>query len=206
MDIKLFSNEQHINECLKYQNDGLKGIGPTQSDNIDHVLLTDQHIQQRVIKLAKQINNDYKDKKPLFIGLLKGAFIFFADLLRHITVPYQCDFMALKSYSGTSSTGNIQCLKDCDIDPDGKDIIIVEDLIDTGRTLNWMKEHLSRKNCKSVKICVLLDKKERRTADVHIDYAGQIIPDEFVIGYGMDYDDDYRCLPFIGVLKESVYS
>jgi hypoxanthine phosphoribosyltransferase len=185
----------------------MRGIGEPWKSNIKEIIYTDAEIALRVKQLAVQLSIDYKGKDLLVIGLLKGAFIFVADLLRELTIPYQCDFMALSSYGGsTVSSGHVKLLKDVGIDPAGKHVLILEDLIDTGNTLAWMQKHLKTKECKSVKICCLLNKIARRTADVTVDYNGFECPDEFVIGYGMDYDDDYRCLPFVGVLKPEAYS
>ena len=195
-----------IAERKEYFNNHMKGVGEAWKNDIKEVVFTEEQIKRKVKELAAQISEDYKGEKPLVVGLLKGCFVFLADLLREVTIPYSTDFMALSSYSGSSSTGSVKLRKDLDIEPAGRHILIVEDLIDTGRTLEWMKKHLSSKNCLSVKICCLLSKEERRVTETPIDYVGYTCPSAFVIGYGMDYNDDYRCLPFVGVLKESVYS
>lgn len=133
--------------------------------------------------------------------------VFLADLLRQFTIPYKVDFMVVSSYgSETTSSGSIRLRKDMALDPSGKDLLIIEDLIDTGNTLQWILNHLKGKGCASIKICCLLDKKERRTTPVAVDYVGFECPDEFIVGYGMDYAEDYRCLPFIGVLKTEAFT
>lgn len=177
------------------------------ADNIKEVLFTSDMIKVRVAELGAQLSADYEGKEVLFIGLLTGAFPFVADILRTIKVPYQIDFMSLSSYGkGTTSSGTVKLKKDCDIDPAGKHVVILEDLIDTGNTLAWVKEHLKTKNVASAKLCCLLDKSARRAVDIKVDYVGWKCPDEFVVGYGMDFSDNYRCLPFVGVLKPSAYS
>mmetsp|Transcript_19787 Transcript_19787/g.56571 ORF Transcript_19787/g.56571 Transcript_19787/m.56571 type:complete len:136 (+) Transcript_19787:258-665(+) len=130
------------------------------------------------------------------------------DLLKNFLIPYKIDFMSISSYgSGTTSSGVVKLKKDLSHDPSGKHVLIVEDLVDTGNTLKWLKNYIMTKDCASVRLCTLLDKKERRTqTDVTVDYSGYVCPNEFVVGYGMDYAEDYRCLPFIGVLKPEVYS
>jgi len=175
--------------------------------NIDKVLFTEQAIQGRVRELAAQISKEYAGKSILCVGLLKGAFVFTSDLTRYLTVPYQIDFMAVSSYGhGTTSSGSVKLKKDLDIDPRGKHILVIEDLIDTGNTLAWMLKHLASKDCASVKLCCLLDKKSRRTTAVNVDFCGWECPDEFVIGYGMDFAEEYRALPFVGVLKREAYA
>jgi hypoxanthine phosphoribosyltransferase len=147
----------------------------------------------------------YAGSEIIVVGLLKGAFIFVADLLRDLTVNYKIDFMVVSSYAGTTS-GNIRLKQDLEVDPHGKHILVVEDLIDTGKTLKWMKEHLQTKAPASVRIACLLDKAERREVDVEVDFVGWTCPDEFVVGYGMDFDNGYRCMPFVGVLKPEAYA
>lgn len=133
--------------------------------------------------------------------------VFLADLLRHFTIPYKVDFMVVSSYgAATTSSGSIRLNKDMGLDASGMDVLIIEDLIDTGNTLHWIQNHLKSKGCASIKICCLLDKKERRTVPITADYVGFECPDEFIVGYGMDYGEDYRCLPFIGVLKSKAFT
>lgn len=139
-------------------------------------------------ELAAEIGRDYAGRKVLCVGLLTGCFVFLSDLLRHLLVPYQVDFMVVSSYgAATTSSGSVKLKKDMSIDPKGRDVLIIEDLIDTGTTLEWIVAHLKTKGCASVRLCCLLDKVSRRTAKVHVDYVGFVCPDEFVIGYGMDF-------------------
>jgi hypoxanthine phosphoribosyltransferase len=177
------------------------------ANEINLVLFTEKQIQNRVRELADQISQDYAGKNILICGLLKGAFLLVADLSRRLRVKNQVDFIVASSYgTGTKSSGSVKLKKDLDIDPKGKDIIIVEDLIDTGTTLAWIKRHFESKGAASLKICCLLNKTARRVCDVTIDYCGFECPDEFVVGYGMDYAEDYRTLPFVGVLKPKMYA
>jgi len=157
-------------------------------------------------ELAAEISRDYAGRKVLCVGLLTGCFVFLSDLLRSLLVAYEVDFMVVSSYgSGTTSSGSVKMKKDMSIDPKGRDVLIIEDLIDTGKTLEWIVAHLKTKGVESVRLCCLLDKKERRTANVHVDYVGFTCPDEFVVGYGMDFAEQYRCLPFVGVLAPHAY-
>jgi len=175
--------------------------------NIGKVMFTEKQIKEKVVELAATISKKYAGKKILAVGLLSGAFVFVADLLRNLTVPYEVDFVTVSSYGhGTQSSGSVKLKKDLSIDPKDRHVLVIEDLIDTGNTLAWLKNHLKTKECASVEIVCLLDKTSRRTADVHVDYIGYQIPDEFVIGYGMDFADEYRCLPFVGVLKPEAYT
>ena len=179
------------------------------AENIDRVLFSEAQLQTRIKELATEISESYEDKTEsiLVVGLLKGAFLAVADVARALTVPNKIDFLVASSYGGTNttSTGTVRLKKDLDIDPANKHILIVEDLIDTGNTLAWVKSYLLTKNCKSVKICCILDKKERREVNLDIDFVGFVCPDEFVVGYGMDFDEEYRTLPFVGVLKPEAY-
>jgi hypoxanthine phosphoribosyltransferase len=169
---------------------------------IDRVLFTEEQINTRIKELATQISEKYKGKKLLCVGLLNGAFVFVANLLKYLTIQYEVDFMCVSSYgNSTTSSGSVKLKKDMSIDPKDRHILIIEDLIDTGNTLHWLQGHLENKNCASVSICCLLDKKVSRSINVHIDFTGFECGNEFVIGYGMDYANEYRCLPFIGVLK-----
>lgn len=183
----------------------LPGICPAWSDNIRSVLFTDTEIQSQVQKLAQQICRDYQGRRVICVGLLNGALVFLADLLRHFTIPYKVDFMVVSSYGAATTSGTIRLKKDITFDPTGADVLIIEDLIDTGNTLQWIQNHLKTKGCASIKICCLLDKKDRRTVPITVDYCGFECPDEFVVGYGMDYAEEYRCLPFIGVLKSRAF-
>jgi len=151
-------------------------------------------------------NRDFEGESLLVVGLLKGAFMAVSDVARNLAVPNHIDFMVASSYGhGVTSSGVIKLKKDLGIDPSGRHVLIVEDLIDTGTTLEWIKRYLQTKKCKSIKICCILDKKARRTADVKVDYIGFLCPDEFVVGYGMDFAEDFRTLPFVGVLKPEAY-
>lgn len=165
-------------------------------------LLTREEIEIRVKEVAKLIEKDYQNKDLLVIGLLKGSVIFMSDLIKEISLPLTIDFMSVSSYSGTTSTGIINVLKDVDSDLKDKDVLIVEDIIDTGLTLKHVKELLATRGVKSLKICTLLDKPSRRVVEVESDYTGFEIPDEFVVGYGLDFDQQHRNLPYIGVVEK----
>lgn len=168
--------------------------------------LTEEDINKRVKELGQQISQDYAGESILVIGILKGAMIFMADLVRHINIPTYLDFMAVSSYgASTQSSGAVRILKDLDKSIEGKHIIIVEDIVDTGLTLNYLLDNLRARGPASIKICTLLSKPDRRKAAVNVDYNGFFIPDEFVVGYGLDYDERYRNLPYIAVLKPEVY-
>ncbi len=169
---------------------------------IKEVLISEEEIEKRCAELGAQINEDYKDgKAPLLIALLRGSVPFLAELIKYITF----DFMDVSSYAGTESTGEIRILKDLDTSVRNMDLIIVEDIIDTGRTLQTVRELLLHRGAKSVKIVTLCDKPARRVVDIKGDYVGFEIPDEFVVGYGLDFNQHYRNLPYIGILKEEAY-
>lgn len=176
-------------------------------NDIDRVLLSEEELSAIVKRLGAEITNDYKDKNLVLVSVLKGSVIFMADLMRAIKIPCTIDFMSVSSYgSGTKTSGVVKIIKDLDIDVvEGADLLIVEDILDSGVTLEYLIKVLSARNPKSVKICTLLDKPERRKANVKADYAGTQIPDAFVVGYGLDFDEKYRNLPFIGALKPAVY-
>lgn len=172
----------------------------------ERIFLTEEEIRVKVKELGRRISSDYAGKELLLIGILKGAMIFLADLVREITVPTQFDFMAVSSYGTSSkSSGEVRILKDLEYGVEGRNIIIVEDIVDTGLTLNYLAENLMSRDPASVKICTLLDKPSRRVEPVEIDYNGFIIRDEFVVGYGLDYSDRYRNFPYIMVLSPKVY-
>ena len=175
--------------------------------NLDKVLVSKEQIESKVKELAAKISEDYKGLNPLFVCILKGSVFFFADLLRNITIPAQMDFMSVSSYgAGTQTSGVVKIIKDLDAEVvNGADLLIVEDILDSGVTLEYLMKILSVRNPNSIKICTLLDKPERRKANVFADYAGAQIPDAFVVGYGLDYDEKYRNLPFVGALKPAVY-
>ena len=163
-------------------------------------LLTREEVEKRIKELAKEIEKDYCGKDLLVIGLLKGSIMFMSDLIKEMDLPVMIDFMSVSSYSGTTSTGVINVLKDTDISVKDKDVLIVEDIIDTGLTLSHVKKLLEDRGAKSLKICTLLDKPSRRTVEMKGDYVGFEIPDEFVVGYGLDYDQHHRNLPYVGIV------
>lgn len=173
---------------------------------IKNILVSEEDIRRRVKELGKEITKSYEGKELIVVGILKGAVVFLSDLARSIEMPVMIDFMAVSSYGKSSiSTGEVRIMKDLDFSVEGKDVLIVEDIIDTGLTLNYLKDILSKRGANSVRICTLLDKPDRRTVGVQIDFLGFEIPDEFVVGYGLDYNEMYRNYPFVGALKEEVY-
>ncbi len=175
--------------------------------NIEKVLVSQEKLEKIVNSLAKQIEIDYNDKEFVMVGLLKGSIVFMADLMKKVNLDFTIDFMVASSYgSGTESSGKVKLLKDLEISPENKDILIVEDIVDSGNTLNFITNYLMTRGARSVKICTLCDKPARRKVPLTVDYCGTEIPDEFIVGYGLDYDEKYRNLPYIGVLKESVYA
>ena len=175
-------------------------------DDVEEVLLDEVTIARRVSELGVQLSTDYAGRDPVLVSVLKGALVFLADLMRAMDTPTSIDFMEVSSYgAATESSGQVRILKDLSKSIEGRDVIVVEDIIDTGLTLNYLLGYLVDRQPSSIKICCLLDKPARRLADIPIDYIGFTIPDRFVIGYGLDYDERYRNLPYIGVLKPSVY-
>ncbi|MTI68047.1 MAG: hypoxanthine phosphoribosyltransferase [Firmicutes bacterium] len=175
-------------------------------NDIKEVLLTEKDIQKKLEELGKQISEDYKGKDLLLIGVLKGAVMVLTDLAKNISIPLTMDFMAVSSYgSSTESSGVVKIIKDLDESIEGKDILIVEDIIDTGLTLSYLVSNLKSRDPKSIKLFTLLDKPERRKVDLDIDYSGYSVPDAFIVGYGLDYDEKYRNLPYIATLKEEIY-
>jgi len=175
-------------------------------NDIEKVFFSKEELAAIVKRLGAQISKDYEGKNLLLVSILKGSVIFMADLMREITVPCEIDFMCVSSYgSGTTTSGNVKIIKDLDIDLHGKDLLLVEDILDSGMTLSHVRTMLEQRSPASIKICTLLDKPERRQADIYADYAGTFVPDEFVVGYGLDYDEIYRNLPYIGVLKREKY-
>lgn len=174
--------------------------------DIERVLFSEEALAERIHALAEEINRDYEGKAPMLISVLRGSYVFMADLTRRITLPCTVDFMSVSSYGkGTKSSGQVQITKDLSDDIEGHDIIVVEDILDSGNTLSYLLEILKARKPSSVKLCTLLDKPDRRVKEVHVDYVGFTIPDEFVVGYGLDYAEKYRNLPYIGVLKPCVY-
>lgn len=174
--------------------------------DIERVLISEEVLREKVAEVGRKITEDFKGKEPVFVGVLKGCYIFMADLLREIKINCSVDFMAVSSYSGTNSTGAVKINKDLNSDICGKDVIIVEDILDSGVTLNYLKNYLKVRQPASISIVTLMDKPARRMADVYADYSCFEIPDEFVVGYGLDYNEKYRNIPYIGVLKREIYS
>lgn len=174
--------------------------------DVARVLFSEEELHDRVKALAAEINRDYAGKEPMLISVLRGSFIFMADLMREITLPCTVDFMAVSSYGkGTVSSGQVQITKDLAEDITGKDILVVEDILDSGNTLSYLLQILQARRPASMRLCTLLDKPERRVKPVEVHYTGFSIPDAFVVGYGLDYAEKYRNLPYIGILKPSVY-
>lgn len=174
--------------------------------DIERVLFPEAELKQRVKSLAEEINRDYAGKSPMLVSVLRGSFIFMADLVRGITLPCTVDFLAVSSYGrGTKSSGQVQITKDLSEDISGCDILVVEDILDSGNTLSYLLRLLQARHPASIRLCTLLDKPSRRTKPVQADYTGFSIPDHFVVGYGLDYAEKYRNLPYIGILKPSVY-
>lgn len=175
-------------------------------NDILKVLLTEQEISAKVKELGARISEEYKGKNLMLIGVLKGSAVFMADLMRAITIPVSIDFMAVASYgSGTKTSGVVNIIKDISTSIDGKDVLVVEDILDSGMTLSYLKQYLMAKGAGNIRIVTLLDKPERRKVDILPDYKGFVVPDEFVVGYGLDYDEKYRNLPYVGILKPCVY-
>jgi hypoxanthine phosphoribosyltransferase len=175
-------------------------------EDIKEILFSKEQLEETVKNLGRQISEDYKGKKLVLVSVLKGSVVFMADLMRNITIPCEIDFMAVSSYGkDTKTSGNVKIIKDLDRSVENMDLLIVEDILDSGRTLSYLTELLRQRNANSIKICTLLDKPDRREADIKADYVGAQIPDAFVVGYGLDYAERYRNLPYVGILKPSVY-
>lgn len=176
-------------------------------NDIQEVLLTEAQIQGKVRELAAQLTAEYADKNPLFVGVLKGVVMFYSDFVRAFDAPCEMDFMWISSYSGTSSTGTMEVKRDVSQDIRGRHVVILEDIFDTGNSLDFTYKHLLKKEPASLRICTLLDKPERRKPGITLqpDYTGFVIPNKFVVGYGLDYNEKYRNLPYIGVLKPEAY-
>ncbi len=177
------------------------------TENIERILLTKEQIENRIHELGVQLSAEYADKDPIFVGVLKGVVVFYADMVRQITVPCQFDFMWISSYQGTNSTGTMQVKRDISADIKGRHVVILEDIYDTGNSLDFTYRHLLSKEPASLKICTLLDKPERRKPGITLkpDYVGFQIPNEFVVGYGLDFNEHYRNLPYVGILKPEAY-
>ena len=175
-------------------------------DDVQEILFSEEQLRQRVQELGAQITKDYAEKAPVLASVLRGSYIFMADLTRAIQLPIHVDFMAVSSYgSGTKSSGQVQITKDLSDDIEGRDLIIVEDILDSGNTLYYLMQILQARAPASIRLCTLLDKPERRTKPITADYCGFSIPDAFVVGYGLEYAEKYRNLPYIGILKPEVY-
>ncbi len=175
--------------------------------DIERILVSEKELENIVNTLAKKIENDYNDKDFIMVGLLKGSITFMVDLMRKVDLDFSIDFISVSSYgSGTKSTGRVNIQKDLSLPVENKDVIIIEDIIDSGHTLDFIQKYLTAKRAKSVKICTLFNKPERRETEINVDYTGMVIPDEFIVGYGLDYNEKYRNLPYVGILKPSVYS
>lgn len=176
------------------------------NNDIEKVLYSREEIENKVASLGQQLSKDYAGKKPLVICILKGAILFMSDIVRKMDIPLEMDFMDISSYGGgTISTGEVRILKDLDTSVKDRDVLVVEDIVDTGRTLKALSELLLQREAKSIKICTLLNKPDRRVEGIDVDYVGFKVPDEFVVGYGMDYAGKYRNLPYVGVLKPAIY-
>lgn len=176
-------------------------------NDIQEILYTEEQIQAKVAELGAVLSKEYQGRNPLVICVLKGAFIFMSDLVKRIDTPLEVDFMAVSSYGhSTQSSGVVKIIKDLDVSVEGRDVLIVEDIIDSGLTLSYLIDVLERRNALSVAVVTLFDKPARRTVGLEPDYKGFTIPDSFVVGYGLDYAEHYRNLPYIGILKESVYT
>ena len=197
INIKLLYRRDFHRLLAKY------GFGPlavADVEGIDKVLFTTQQIEHRVEHLGRSISQDYQGKQPILVGVQRGMVCFMADLMRKVSLPIGLDFMSISHYAGEESKG-VRITKDLDLDLSGEDVILVEDVVDTGMTLHYLMRHLSSKEPASLEVCALLDKRARRIVDVPIRYSGFEVPDEFLVGYGLDYLEKYRNLPFVGVLK-----
>ncbi|MEZ4620468.1 MAG: hypoxanthine phosphoribosyltransferase [Caldilineaceae bacterium] len=182
-------------------------VSPLLHENIESVLIDERAIQDRVKELGQLINHEYEGKELLLVSVLKGSLMFMADLMRAIEIPHEVDFMAISSYgAGVTSSGVVRILKDLNFSIEGRNIVIVEDIIDSGRTLNYLLRILQERNPASIRIMTLLDKPDRREVDITVDWVGFAVPNYFVVGYGLDYNEKYRNLPYIGILKSCVYS
>ena len=175
-------------------------------EDLASILLTQEELHDRIAQMGAEISRDYAGREPVIVGVLKGCFVFMADLMRCVTVPCSIDFMAVSSYgNSTSTSGAVEINKDLSQDIEGKDVLIVEDILDSGVTLNYLTGYLLNRKPASIAIATLLDKPSRRKADVQARYVGFVVPDAFVVGYGLDYAEKYRNLPYIGILKPEIY-
>lgn len=174
--------------------------------DLSAVLFSEEQLRQKVAELGARITEDYRDKNPLIVSVLKGSYVFMADLTRQIDTKCNVDFMVVSSYgAGSKTSGEVQIIKDIEQQIEGRELLIVEDILDSGVTLSYLMKVLKARGAKSIRLCTLLSKPERRKVEVEVDYLGFEIPDEFVVGYGLDYAETYRNLPYIGILKPAVY-
>ena len=179
---------------------------PDMHPDLAYVMLTEEDIHRKVVEMGRQIAADYEGKNPILVGILKGAVLFTSDLFRALEIPASIDFMAVSSYgASTKSSGVTRILKDLDQGVEGRHLLLVEDIVDTGLTLRYLREYLGGRDPASLRVAVFLDKPSRRKVEVQVDYVGFEIPDEFVVGYGLDFAERYRNLPYIGVLKPEMY-
>lgn len=175
-------------------------------NDLSEILIEEKVLLEKVAEMGRRISEDYRGKNLLMVSVLKGSVVFMSDLMRAIDIPARLDFMSVSSYgSGVKTSGVVKIVKDLDIKIEGYDLLIVEDILDSGMTLGYLKEILQSRNPKSIRIATLLDKPERRKVNIEADYTGFVIPDQFVVGYGLDYNEKYRNLPFVGVLKPEIY-
>ncbi len=175
-------------------------------DDIREILFTEEKIASIVRNMGRQISEEYVGKNLFMVSVLKGSLMFMADLMRAVTIPCSIDFLSVSSYgNGTASSGEVRILKDLDCSLEGKDLLVVEDILDSGVTLSFLLKTLSARKPASIRLCTFLDKPDRRRVDIHPDYVGAVVPDKFIVGYGLDYAEKYRNLPYIGVLKPEVY-
>ena len=200
LNIKLLYRRDYHRLLAKY---GYGPLAQAEVGGIERILFNTQQIQKKVSDLGKRISKDYSGKQPVLVGVLRGMLCFMADLMREISLPISVDLMSISYYTGGSRPG-VRITKDLDLDISGADVLMIEDVVDTGMTLNYVLNYLSSKNPATLKVCALLDKRARRLVDVPLAYVGFEIPDEFVVGYGLDYMEKYRNLPFIGILKPEV--
>ncbi len=173
---------------------------------IESILISAEEIEEKVSRMGRDISRDFEGKDPVFVGVLKGCFIFMADLMRHVTIDCSMDFMAVSSYNGTNSTGAVKINKDLNGQIENRHLILVEDILDSGVTLNYLKNYLMVRRPASISVATLMDKPSRRKADIYADYSCFEVPDAFVVGYGLDYNERYRNLPYIGILKPEIYT
>jgi len=178
----------------------------TMNDDIQEVLFSSEKLAGIVRELGARISRDYSGKNLLMVSILKGSVVFMSDLMRAVTIPCSIDFMAVSSYgSGVKTSGVVKIVKDLDINLKGYDVLVIEDILDSGMTLDYIVKLLKSRSPSSLRLCTLFDKPERRTVPISADYVGAVVPDEFIVGYGLDYDQKYRNLPFVGILKPAVY-